>query len=120
MKYILFTTLIASSSAIGLKAFDENDESGIEVANSTGKAGGAANGSTRRNGFNGFNKPVVNPQPKNGFTFNKQDVSDNMNPLPWPQPTDEQPMPMPMPAPAPNKFIPNFNKQNNVWAPNDN
>ena len=55
MKYILFTTLIASSSAIGLKAFDENDESGIEVANSTGKAGGAANGSTRRNGFNGFN-----------------------------------------------------------------
>ena len=68
MKYILFTTLIASSSAIGLKAFDENDESGIEVANSTGNAGGAAKGSTRRNGFNGFNKPVVNPQPKNGFS----------------------------------------------------
>ena len=80
MKYILFTTLIASSSAIGLKAFDENDESGIEVANSTGKAGGAANGSTRRNGFNGFNKPAV----ANGFDFNKQPVvSDNMNPNPW-------------------------------------
>ena len=110
MKYILFTTLIASSSAIGLKAFDENDESGIEVANSTGKAGGAANGSTRRNGFNGG---------RNGFDFNKSDVSDNMIPTPWPQPTDEEPMPNPGQVQF-KQFIPSNNKQNNIWAPKDN
>ena len=80
MKYILFTTLIASSSAISLSAFDDGisvDDSGIEAADSNGRADGAADGSTRRFTNMGRKEKTLFPNTKEQEVVNPWEQEDN-------------------------------------------